>query len=123
MSIHEQSCGALALEGDTAFALVRALRREMGLTGEAFGQMIGLSKGKVSELETGSYRCSAKVALAIEALSVVDGAARIDAGALCEDVKLARAQIISGPFDELRVSGSGSVHAPANTLNPVQDHG
>ena len=97
------------LEGDSAFAKVRSLRRERGETGEAFGAIIGLSKGKVSELESGAYRCSAKVALAIEALSVLDGAARIDAGELCEDVKLARSQIVSGAV---------SVHAPADSLNP-----
>lgn len=70
----------------TVWDQVRALRRERGETGEQFGAAIGLSKSKVSELEAGKYPPSVGVALEIEALS----GGRIDAAALCEDVRKAR---------------------------------
>lgn len=53
---------------------------------EAFGRRVGLSKSQMHEVEK-SDRASLRVALAIEALS--DG--RIDAGTLCDEVRLARA--------------------------------
>lgn len=65
---------------------IASLRSERQETLEAFGRRIGLSKSQMHEVEK-SGRASLRVALAIEALS--DG--RIDAGDLCEEVRLARA--------------------------------
>lgn len=66
---------------------IKRLRLEMGLTLAEFGARIGLSsKGQVSIIER-ENRCGLRVALAIETLS--DN--RIDAGDLCEEVRLARA--------------------------------
>ena len=66
------------------------LREELGLTLEGFASKVGLkSKGQLHQIENGA-RCSVKVAIAIEALSVADGAPRIDAADLSEDVKLSR---------------------------------
>ena len=76
----------LPLEGLDAFQMVRALRREREETVEQFGQVVGLSKGKVSELENGTFRPGVDVALRIEALS----GNRIDAAELSEDVRKAR---------------------------------
>ena len=67
--------------------LVRALRLARGETGEQFGRLIGLSKGKVSELEAGKFSCSVAVAIAIEAIS----GGQIDAASLNADVAAARA--------------------------------
>lgn len=78
---------------------IKSFRSELGLTLDQFGEKVGLSsKGQVSEIER-SGRASLRVALAIEALS--DG--RIDAGALCDEVRLARE----------------AVHAPADTATPA----
>lgn len=61
-------------------------RKSLGLTQEAFGALFGLkSKGQVSEIER-MDRCSADVALAIEAHSNH----RIDAALLNETVAAAR---------------------------------
>lgn len=65
---------------------VAALRASLGETGEQFGQRIGLSKSKVSELENGRFRPSAKVAVTLEELS----GGQIDAADLCDDVRVAR---------------------------------
>lgn len=65
---------------------IAALRASLGETGEEFGKRIGLSKSKVSELENGRFRPSAKVAVALEELS----GGMIDAAELCEDVRVAR---------------------------------
>ena len=65
---------------------VRQLRKARNETGEQFGAIIGLSKGKVSQLESGTYRPSVAVALEIERLS--EGS--INAGDLNEDVRMAR---------------------------------
>ncbi|MBA4092280.1 MAG: hypothetical protein C0494_17045 [Sphingobium sp.] len=66
---------------------IKSLRSSMGLTLDQFGERIGLSsKGQVSIIER-ENRCGLRVALAIEALS--DG--RINAGTLCDEVRLARA--------------------------------
>lgn len=78
--------GAAALEDETVWEKIRALRIEQGQTGEEFGARIGLSKGKVSELERGLFPCSPDVALAIEKLS----GGRIDAAELNEVVARAR---------------------------------
>ena len=88
-------------ERDAGFS-VRDLRRELGLTQEAFGAMIGLkNKASVSLLESGQRGgCSLPVAIRLEELS----AGRIDAAALNEDVRLAR-------------------HSSANTPRGAQDHG
>lgn len=82
---HEASPDPIA----SAAALGRAihgLRRDRGETGEQFGALIGLSKGKVSELERGLYAPSVSVALKIEELS----RGGIDAADLCADVRAAR---------------------------------
>jgi DNA-binding XRE family transcriptional regulator len=68
---------------------VAALRAEMELTLAQMGELIGLSKSQMHEVES-TNRASLKVALAIEALSVIEGKPRIDAGALNEDVRLSR---------------------------------
>lgn len=69
---------------------IAALRSEMGLSLEDFGKRIGLSsKGNVSLIERGHSPVSLSVALAIEAIS--DG--RIDAAALNDDVRAARAAV------------------------------
>jgi DNA-binding XRE family transcriptional regulator len=91
----------------TAPALtIAALRAELGLTQQEFGERIGLpNKTSVSLLESGKRpSCSVAVAIAIEALSVADGAPRIDAADLSDDVKLSR-------------------HGCACTDLGVQDHG
>lgn len=92
MSDQSTLAAAPLLEGDTPGAQVRSLRRELGETGEQFGQRIGLSKGKVSEIENGTYAPSVAVAVEIERLS----AGRIDAAGLSEDVKRARAAVHAG---------------------------
>lgn len=86
------------IETPDVFAKVRALRFELGKTGEQFGELIGLHKSKVSELESGKLPVTVAVALKIEALSVKDGRARIDASDLNEDVRCARAQCPGGCF-------------------------
>lgn len=68
---------------------VAALRTELDLTLAQMGERIGLSKSQMHEVEA-TNRASLRVALAIEALSIVDGTARIDAADLSEDVKLSR---------------------------------
>lgn len=66
------------------------LRKSMGMTQSEFALAIGLStKSKVSEIEKNN-RASVDVALAIEALSVRDGRARIDAASLNDDVAKSR---------------------------------
>lgn len=62
----------------------------MGLSLEDFGKRIGLSsKGNVSLIERGHSPVSLSVALAIEAIS----GGRIDAAALNDDVRAARAAV------------------------------
>lgn len=75
---------------------IAALRASLGDTGEQFGARIGLSKSRVSELETGKYACSVRVAIAIEDLS----GGRIDAASLCDDVRLARLATAAPPLAE-----------------------
>lgn len=66
------------------------LRKEMGLSLEAFADRIGLqSKGRMSIIER-ENSCSLAVALRIEALS----GGRIDAADLSEDVHAARLAIV-----------------------------
>lgn len=65
---------------------VRLWRTESNMSGAALAEALGISRGKVSELENGAFLPGVKVALAIEALS----AGRIDAADLNEDVKAAR---------------------------------
>ena len=68
---------------------VAGLRAELNLTLAEMGERIGLSKSQMHEVEA-TNRASLRVALAIEALSAIAGLARIDAAALCDDVKLSR---------------------------------
>ncbi|MDB5458126.1 MAG: putative antitoxin of bacterial toxin-antitoxin system, YdaS/YdaT [Caulobacter sp.] len=66
---------------------IAALRLELKLTQQAFGQLIGLSsKGHVSQLERGELPCSIDVALMIERLS----GGRIPADDLNSDVARVR---------------------------------
>lgn len=66
---------------------IAALRSELGLSLEDFGERIGLlSKGNVSLIERGKMAPSLAVSLAIEKLS----GGRIDAAALNDDVRAAR---------------------------------
>ena len=75
------------MDQDTSvWTLIRELRVRLGLTGEQFGEKVGLSKGKVSELERGIFVPGVRVAVAIEQLS----GGEIDAADLSEDVRLAR---------------------------------
>ena len=71
---------------------IHALRTDRNETGEQFGALIGLSKGKVSELERGLFTPSVAVALRIEAVS--NGT--IDASDLSADVRAAREAITCG---------------------------
>lgn len=62
------------------------LRKELGLSLEAFAEQIGLqSRGRMSVIER-ENRCALGVAIKIEALS----GGRVNAADLCEDVRLAR---------------------------------
>lgn len=81
---------------------LRALRRERGESGEEFGAVIGLSKGKVSEMENGKFVPSVAVAVLVEELS----GGRIDAADLNDDVRAARCA-------GCRADGVGIVHAQA----------
>lgn len=95
-------------------AAIRALRFERQETGAQFGEAIGLSKSRVSLLETGSYSPSVAVALRIEQLS----GGRIDAAELCEDVRLARHGLPDSAEMEQSSTGqnnslSGEADAPA----------
>ena len=97
-----------------------ALRRKMGLSQTQFGAEIGLSsKSKVSEIES-SGRASLPVALKIEELSVADGAPRIDAALLNDDVARARAACAGGcsvaePVAECQAGDAVSSHGDADS--------
>ncbi|MBE7186042.1 MAG: hypothetical protein INR68_16720 [Methylobacterium mesophilicum] len=66
---------------------IAALRKELGLSLDAFAAEVGLkSKGQASEIEK-SNACSPHVALAVERLS----ARRIDAASLNPVIRAARA--------------------------------
>jgi transcriptional regulator with XRE-family HTH domain len=77
---------ALSSEQPAIGERVRIWRTAAKMSGAALAEKLGISRGKVSELESGSFLPGVKVALAIEALS--EGA--INAGDLNEDVKAAR---------------------------------
>jgi len=66
---------------DPRASALRRWRTEQGLTLEALGALLGLSKSRLSEIETGSG-CSLDTALEIEALT--KGAVR------CVDLRAAR---------------------------------
>lgn len=96
--------------GSTATFGVRDLREEMGLNQLAFGELIGLAnKASVSLLESGQREASPDVALEIERLSIRDGIARIDAGALSGVVRRSRAACPGGCGFEI------PSHAPVAT--------
>ena len=99
-------------DGSAEPLTIAALRAELGLTQQEFGERIGLpNKTSVSLLESGKRpSCSARIAVAIEALSMIDGLARIDAAELSEDVRLARQEI-------------GFVHTSGHSPEPAHDHG
>lgn len=103
------------------------LRAEMGLSQEEFGNRIGLaSKGGVSKIERGLDAVSVSVALAIEALSIRDGVARIDAADLNADVAKSRAALVrpnvhsAAPTGETSKPGSDNI---SNDLTPDQNEG
>lgn len=74
---------------DATITSIADLRKELGLTLEAFGEAIGLkSKGQVSEIERNN-RCSPDVAIAIERLST----GRLNAGILNPIVAAARQDV------------------------------
>lgn len=87
----------------TELLTVAGLRAELDLTLAAMGERVGISKSQMHEVES-TGRASLRVALAIEKLSVLDGAPRIDAARLSEDVRIAR-------------------HARTSTYVAGQDHG
>jgi transcriptional regulator with XRE-family HTH domain len=60
-------------------------RKAKGLTLEAFAALVGKSKGHMSEVES-AMRCSAKLALAIEAATHGE----VDAARLNDEIALAR---------------------------------
>lgn len=66
-------------------ATINQYREAHGLTLEAFGALIGKSKGHTHEIEN-TMRCSAKLALAIEAAT--DG--EVDAADLNTEIASAR---------------------------------
>jgi DNA-binding transcriptional regulator YdaS (Cro superfamily) len=66
-------------------ATIAQYREKHALTLEAFGALIGKSKPHVHEIEN-AMRCSAKLALAIEAATKGE----IDAAALNEEIAMAR---------------------------------
>ena len=70
---------------------IRQLRNELNLSQDKFGERVGLSFGKISELERGLYAPGVSVALKIEELS----GRRIDAGDLNEDVRASRHALIN----------------------------
>jgi DNA-binding XRE family transcriptional regulator len=68
--------------------MIADLRKELGLSLEAFARSVGLSsKGYASELERGNVKCSVSIALEIERLS----GGRIHAASLNDDVGLVEA--------------------------------
>jgi len=73
---------------------IAGLRAELGLTLAEMGDRCGISKSQMHEVEK-TGRAALRVALAIEDLS--EG--RVDAGALCEDVRLSRhaVMVTAGP--------------------------
>ncbi|MGE6693324.1 helix-turn-helix domain-containing protein [Sphingobium limneticum] len=81
---------------------IKDLRAALGLTLVEFGERIGLSsKGQVSIIER-ENKCGLRVALAIETLS----GGRINAAALCEEVRLARETVHDG-------SNAAAQHGPS----------
>lgn len=76
---------------------IASLRKELGLSLEAFAAEIGLkSRGQVHDLEAGNRSASVSVALAIERLS----SGRITAESLNRDVALVRAANDPSPSQE-----------------------
>lgn len=71
-------------------ARIREWRAAQDLTLSDFAQAIGMSKGKVSEMERGLFAPGVTAALEIERLS----GGVIDAGALNEDVKASRHAVL-----------------------------
>lgn len=71
---------------------IHDLRKSLGMNQQEFGVAIDIkSKGLVSLIENGKASPTVSQALKIEALSIQDGAARIDAAQLNDDVRSARA--------------------------------
>jgi hypothetical protein len=77
------------------------LRRERGWTlAEMAPRCLVPTKGRMSDIENGKANCTPEQALAIEGLSIADGAPRIDAAALNATVAMVRA---------------GGIHAASHT--------
>ena len=90
---------------------IKDLRAELGLSLEEFSEKVGLSsRGRMSVIER-DERCSLAVALKIEALSVgPDGAPRIDAADLNDDVAAARHGAgVSAPVAAASTGQSGAM--------------
>jgi len=78
---------------------IAGLRKELGLSLEAFGQLLGgFSKGHTSGIERGIEPCTVAVALAIEKLS----GGRLDAADLNDEVRAARMTL---PVREIAAAG------------------
>lgn len=82
---------------------IKDIRHELGLNQTNFAKLVGVSsKSQVSEIESGKYRPSLKVALEIERLS----GGRINASDLNDEVRASRAVILDGlDHDEIHSSG------------------
>lgn len=82
---------------------ISEFREEMGWTLEKFGRAIGiLSKGRMSEIQSGKVQPRVNQALEIERLS----GGRINASDLNDEVRAARAVILDG-FDHDVMNSSG----------------
>lgn len=95
---------------------IGALRAELSLTLAEMGQRIGLSKSQMHEVER-SGQASLPVALEIEKLS--EG--RIDAAALCEAVRLARAACGGGCVTDADHGADGKGAGPAAATGQTDD--
>lgn len=80
----EQTIASTPARGDSALSIA-AFRTELGLTLAEMGERVGLSKSQMHFVEQ-SNTATVRVAVALEEMSV----GRIDAAALCEDVRVAR---------------------------------
>lgn len=80
---------------------IAELRKERGETLEEFGAIVGISsKGHMSVIERGERPCTVAVALKVEELS----GGRIDAGAICDDVRASRAAVQHAALDSAAAS-------------------
>lgn len=102
----------------TNIITISELRREMGLSQSEFAPLIGLAnKASMSLIETGKAMPTVDQALKIEALSVLDGVARIDAAQLNDDVAKAREACVAICHQEIQshhgATDKAARHGPA----------